>query len=185
MSSQYWQELLAVGLVDGSALASSTSATSILPSAAKIALNAGFFDRPGKALRATVHGRISTLNPTPGTLTLDMRLGAVIAANSGALTVNTTAAKTNVAWMAELIATCRAVGSSTSANLMFQWKVTSEAFAAASTGVGVLFGPASAPAVGTGFDSTAAQTVDIFGTWSVSSASNSIQVHQYLLEALN
>lgn len=185
MSKQTWVELLAFAQADGSALASSTTPTSILPSAAKATLIANFFDTPGKALRATVHGRISTLNPTPGTLTLDLRLGAVIAANGGALALNTTVAKTNVAFIAELIATCRSVGSGTAATLMFQWKLTTEAVALATTGVGLLFGPASSPAVGTGFDSTSAQTIDVFGTWSVNSASNSIQVHQYLLEAMN
>jgi hypothetical protein len=185
MSRQRWQELLAASQIDGSALANSTTPTSLLPGQAKITLPAGFFDAPGIALRATIHGRISLVNPSPGTLTLDMRLGSVIACNGGAITCNTTAAKTNVSFIAQLVATCRAVGNGTSANLMFQWQLTSEAFAAATTGVGILFGPASAPAVGTGFDSTSAQAIDIFGTWSTASASNSVQVHQYLLEALN
>jgi hypothetical protein len=43
----------------------------------------------------------------------------------------------------------------------------------------------SAPVVGTGFDTTIANLIDLTGTWSVSSASNSIQVEQYALEWLN
>jgi hypothetical protein len=43
----------------------------------------------------------------------------------------------------------------------------------------------AAPAVGTGFDSTAAQLVDLFATWSVANAANSITCHQFLIEDLN
>jgi hypothetical protein len=39
--------------------------------------------------------------------------------------------------------------------------------------------------VGTGFDSTAAQLVDLFATWSVANASNSITCHQFHIEDLN
>jgi hypothetical protein len=45
--------------------------------------------------------------------------------------------------------------------------------------------PASSPAAGTGFDSTAAFVVDVFGTWSVANASNSIRLDQFSLWAPN
>lgn len=185
MSLQTWQETLISTQVDGAALTNSTALTSILPGQAKYPLPGQFFNAPGKQIRATLAGRISILNPTPGNLTLELMLGAVAVANSGSLALNTTAAKTNVAFWAQLIATCRAVGNGTSANVMFQWEIKSEAIALATTGVGVLFGPASAPAVGSGFDSTSAQTVDVQAQWSVASASNSITLHQFCLEALN
>ena len=184
MSKSSWQELYASAIVDGTALANSTVATSIINPEAKITLPPRFF-QIGTMLRITLSGRITTLNPTPGNLTLDARIGAVVAMNGNTMALNTTAAKTNVAWMAELIATCRAIGAGTNANLMFQWRFMSEAVALAATGVGALFAPASAPAVGTGFDSTVQNTLDVFGTFSVASASNSIQVHQYAVEALN
>ncbi len=185
MSLQTWVETLVTGQVDGTALTNTTPA-SIIPAASKITLPAGYFSI-GKAGRMTVLGRISTLNPTPGTFTFDMRLGAVVAANGAAMALNTVAAKTNVAFRASCWWTCRAIGSSTSANLMFQWEVCSVAFdvTAAGTSIATIFGPASAPAVGTGFDSTASQTVDVFGTWSVNSASNTITVHQSIFESLN
>jgi hypothetical protein len=44
--------------------------------------------------------------------------------------------------------------------------------------------PATAPVVGTGFDSTVTNVVDLFGTWSLSNA-NSIQVHKFTLTSLN
>lgn len=185
MSLQSWQETRIAAQVDGAQLVSSTAATSLLPGHAKVQLEPQFFSVVGKAIRVSLRGRLSNVNPTPGTLTLDFRLGSIGVATSPAFALNTTAAKTNVTFWAELLATCRAVGNGTSANLMFQWRVESEAFALATTGVGALFGPASAPAVGSGFDSTAQQTVDLNGQFSVSSASNNITIHQFVLEALN
>ena len=191
MSLQTWQETLINTSVDGAALTNTTTATSILggtgtgASQAKITLPANFF-YVGRMFRIFAAGRISTLVTTPGTLTLDVRLGAVIAVNGGAMTLSTTA-KTNVAWTLDWLLTCRAIGSGTTSNLMHQGVFTSEA-AGATTVAGEaksIMLPQSAPAVGTGFDSTAAQTVDMFGTWSVANAANSVQLHQYKLVALN
>lgn len=192
MSSQTWQETLINSNVDGVALTGSTAATSLLGGAgtgashAKVTLPANYF-YVGRVLKVTAHGRISTVVTTPGTLTLDLRLGAVIVANGGAMSLNIVA-KTNVSWWLEWVLTCRAIGSGTTANLMHQGSWTSEAVIGAPLptvgGVGTLLLPASAPAVGTGFDSTASQTVDLFGTWSINNA-NSILVHQYKVESLN
>jgi hypothetical protein len=171
---------------DGSALSNSVVATSLLPGQAKYTFGSQFFDKVGRQLRITAHGRISTVVTTPGTLTLDLRLGAVVVANGGTMVLSTTA-KTNVAWYLEWLLTLRAVGSGTSANFMHQGKWTSEA-AGATTVAGEaksILLPQSAPAVGTGFDSTAAQTLDLFGTWSVASGSNSIQLHGFCVESIN
>ena len=193
MSLATWQETLINTNVDGAALTNSTTATSILGGAgtgasqAKITLPANFF-YVGRMLRIRAAGRISTLVTSPGTLTLDVRLGAVIAANGGAMSLNIVA-KTNVPWDLEWILTCRAIGSGTVSNLMHQGKWASEAVIGAGLptvgGAGVHMLPNAAPAVGTGFDSTAAQTVDLFGAWSIANAANSIQIHQYALEAMN
>lgn len=191
MSLQTWQETLIAAQSDGVAVTNTTTATSLLggtgtgASHAKVTLPANFF-YTGRVLKITAMGRISTVVTTPGTLTLDIRMGAVVAANGGAMTLSITA-KTNVGWWLEWILTCRAIGSGTTTNLMHQGMWTSEA-AGATTVVGEaksLLLPASAPAVGTGFDGTAAQTVDLFATWSVANASNSILLHQYKIEALN
>lgn len=191
MSINSWQETIINSNVDGVALTNSTTATSILggvgtgASQAKVTLPANYL-QVGKMLRVTAAGRISTVVTTPGTLTLDIRFGAVVVANGGTMVLSTTA-KTNVAWYMQWLLTCRAIGSGTTANMMHQGFWESEA-AGATTIVGLantILLPQSAPAVGTGFDSTAAQTIDLFGTWSVASASNSIQVHQYMVESLN
>lgn len=183
MFGQRIREPLAVGQVSGTALASSAAATSIIPSHAKLVLPSQFFDRPGGFLDIFLAGRISTLNPTPGTFTFSLMMGAVAVCSSGALTVNIGAAKVNVAFEARLRATCQVVGPT--AQLMFQWVIASEAFAvnsAVAGVVGVIMGPVSAPALGTAFDATANETMDVNGQWGTANAANSIQVHQYIAE---
>lgn len=167
--------------VDGAALSNTTSATSLLPLGALWTFPTEWFSQQGNALLVRASGRISTLVTTPGTLTLDLRLGAVIIATSGAMVLSTTA-KTNVAWYMEWLLTLRATGGGTAANFMHQGWFTSEA-AGATTVAGeakTIAMPQSAPAVGTGFDETATQKLDMFATWSVANAANSIQVHQFI-----
>lgn len=185
MTDGFRERLLSIG-EDGTALANSTSATSLLPASRKFTLPSYFFDRVGKSLLLRAAGRISTLVTTPGTLTLDARLGSVVVFSSGAMTLNTTA-KTNVGWQYEAELVCRAIGAGTSANLLGQgyWRSEAVIGAAAPTAGGA---PAhvlpynAAPAVGTGFDSTAAQTLDFYATWSVANAANSILLHQFSLD---
>ncbi len=182
---QAWQETLVAGQVDGSALSNSTTATSIIPSAAKVTLPAAPFWAIGKSLRFTLRGRLSNIVTTPGNLTLDIRFGAVVVFNGGAVALNTTA-KTNVTFEFEAILTCRAIGSGTGANMIGIGSLASESMvgSAANTALSAML-PLSAPAPGTGFDSTAAQTVDVFATFSVANSGNSIQAHEYILELLN
>jgi len=180
-----FQECLITSQVDGTALTNTVTATSLIPAAAKFTLPSNFFWVPGKSIRVSARGRISTLTATPGTLTLDVRLGTVVVFNGGAMSLNTTA-QTNDTWEFESILTCRAIGSGTSANILGIGSWTSAAALGAAAGIAEsLMLPATAPAVGTGFDSTATNVVDFFGAWSTASASNSILVHQYALESLN
>lgn len=188
MSLQTWQETLVSAQVDGTALNTSTTPTSILPAAARYTLPANWM-AIGKVMRVTAMGRVSNMNPTPGNLTLDVRMGPtsnIVVFNGGAVALNTAVAKTNVTWWLEILLTCRAIGASTTANLMGTGFLQSEAINGAAVGFAESASlPASAPAVGTGFDSTVPMVVDLFATFSVSNAANSIQVHQYILEALN
>lgn len=193
MSKQGWQETLVTAQGDGIALASSTSITSIIPAAARYTLPANYFDYVGKAVRIKAMGRISTVTTTPGTLTFTVWLGTtaspIAAFASQALTLNIVA-QTNAFWDLEILLTCRAIGNSTNANLMGigRWisRATLGSAAVGTTeGVGVIGLPDTAPAVGTGFDSTVTNVLDLAATWSASSSSNSIQVHQYTVESLN
>ena len=160
MSLQTWQETLINTNVDGAALTNTTTATSIIggtgtgASQAKISLPTNFF-YVGRRVRIRAMGRISTLTAAPGTLTLDVRLGAVIVANGGAMSLNVVA-KTNVPWWLDWELVCRAIGSGTISNLMHQGLWQPEAVIGSPLptvgGNGSLLIPVGAPTVGTGFD---------------------------------
>lgn len=190
MSMQTWQETLAWAVGDGTALTASTTPTSLLTGAggapAKCVLPASFF-QVGRVLLIKAAGRISNIVTTPGTLTLDIRFGAIIVANGGAMALNVVA-KTNVPWALEWLLTCRAIGSGTSANMHHQGVWSSESVIGSPLptvgGAGQHMLPNAAPAVGTGFDSTVAITVDLFATWSLNNA-NSIQMHQFKIVSDN
>lgn len=180
MSSNSWNQTLITAQTDGTALTNSTSATSILPAAAKFTLPANIL-QIGTALRIRASGRMSTAAATPGTITFDVRFGSTVVFNGGASGTLATSA-TNLTWDLEAYLTCRSIGASTSATVLGTGRLISAALSASTP---TLLLPSSAPAVGTGFDSTTSQVVDLFATWSVASASNTITLHNFELALLN
>ena len=198
MSLQTWQETLVSANVAGTLLNTYTTAKTVLPVGCLVTLPANWW-YVGRSIRVTVQGGISTLVTTPGTLTLQVNLGTVAAFSTGTIQLNATA-HTTLPFEFQAILTCRAVGATTTANLMGIGKLTGVMFtktiaatdawgrvSAADAAVSdvTLMVPATAPAAGTGFDSTAAQTLDFFAGFSVSNAANGIQIHNYVVEALN
>jgi hypothetical protein len=181
MSLQGWGETLISAQVDGTAV-TGTSAATLLPTSAKAVLPANYF-AIGRVLRLNAWGRISNIATTPGTLTLDFRLNNGVVFTSGVIPLNTTA-KTNVSWRTVLMLTCRSVGSGSLGTLMGQGDFTSESVVSSVAGTAndVML-PASAPVVGSGFDTTAAQVCDMQATFSLTG--NSIQLHEYALESMN
>jgi hypothetical protein len=83
------------------------------------------------------------------------------------------------------------VGNGTLAKLVGQgkiWGLQPTVTAAQVDGINThahLMTPATAPAVGTGFDSTVANLLDLFAGFSISNAGNGIQVFGYTVESLN
>ena len=187
MSLQTFVEAVRVEKAQGSSLSNSTTPTSLLVTADKITLPNNYF-QPGRAYRITATGRLSNIVTTPGTLTLDIRLGAVIAFNGGAVQLSTTAHTTVPFWW-DVLVTCRAEGSGTSANLIGLSKLHSQAVSISgadpTTGHSFVLAPNTTPAAGTGFDSTSALTVDLFATFSTANAGNLIGLEQLVIEALN
>lgn len=190
MASQNWVAPLNIAQIDGPTLVSSAAATSLLQTVQKKRLDSGYFDRIGKKLIIKAHGQISVSGAALN-LTLDVRFvgspdsaapTTVVVANGGAMAMTTSAAKSGVAWDLEVEMTCRAIGAS--ANLRHKFRFTSEAFGAASV-VGEAKTFLSTPATGSNFDSSLIQVVDLFGTWGTSSASNSITVNGFELDAQN
>lgn len=188
MSMQGWVELLAAAPTDGTTLTNTVTATSLLVATSKPVLPAQYFDKAGKALRVRLRGRFSTVVTTPGTFTFDIRFGTTVVFTGGAMTLNTVA-QTNATFDLEMTLVSRSIGNGTGATVLGTGYFISRAVigspAVTAGGSGALLLPDTAPVVGTGFDSTTAQTIDVFGTWSVASASNSITVHQLLIESLN
>lgn len=188
MSMQGWVELLSAAPTDGAALTNTVTATSILVATSKPVLPAQYFDKAGKMLRLRLRGRFSTVVTTPGTFTFDIRFGTTVVFTGGAMALNT-AAQTNATFDLEITLASRSIGSGTGATVMGIGAFVSRAVigsgAAGAGGAGELLLPDTAPVVGTGFDSTLAQTIDVFGTWSVANTGNSITVHQVMIESMN
>lgn len=187
MSMNSWQETLVWSNVDGTAFNTTSAETSVPPAEAKYTLPANYL-KVGSMLKFTCQGRISCIVTSPGTLTWKVKFGSVIAATSGALNLNIVA-KTNVTFWLEWLLTTRTIGGTTVATMMHVGQFTSEAVvgspANTAGGAGTLLMPVSAPAVGTGFDSTASQQLDLTATFSVSNVGNAMQSHMYKIESLN
>jgi hypothetical protein len=189
MSLNSWVETLNAQQIDGTALANTTTATSIVAPQSRFTVPANYFSFIGKTMRVHAAGRISNIVTTPGTLTLDLRWGAsTVQFNGGAMSLNIVA-KTNVTWTFDAYLTCRSIGNGTLATLLGigEWQSESVIGSPLPTvgGSGGLILPASAPAVGTGFDSTVSNVMDMFATWSIANAGNSIQTHIFTFESMN
>jgi hypothetical protein len=194
VSLQTWQETLTYQIAAGTLLNTFTTAKSIINPQAVYVMPPGFMSI-GKILRVTAMLGVSNIVTTPGTMTYQVQVGpavpATIAAfSTGAIQLNATAHTTLPVWL-QILLTCRSVGSGTGCQLMGQGTIHGimpTITAGQVDGVNtqaVLMAPATAPALGTGFDSTVANVLDFFGAFSISNAGNGMQVQQYMVESLN
>jgi hypothetical protein len=177
---------LVIGASDGPTL-TTAAAASCIPVGSRLILTNNYW-QVGKRWKVKLGGRISCAVTTPGTARFDLRTGpsgTIVAFDTGALNLNVVA-KTTVPFDLEIDLICRAVGTSTTTTLFGMGKFISEAVVGAPLpsvgGNGVLLCPVSVPAVGTGFDNTAANAVDVFFTQTV--ATGSLTVHNYSIEEL-
>lgn len=180
MANNAWGVTLISAQIAGTALSASTTPTSLLPGAARLNFPSNYW-AIGTHFKVVASGQISTAAAAPGTLTLDFRVGGTVVFNGGATGTLATSA-TNLTWVWEFHLTCRSIGNGTGATVIGTGILTSAALSAATP---IFLTPASAPATGTGFDSTASNYLDLFATWSVNSASNSIQLLQYGCSMMN
>lgn len=178
-------QVIASAYTDGPTL-TAAAAASCLPTYVPTMLPAGYW-QIGRVWRITASGRISCVIATPGMARFDLRLAAVVAFDTLAMPLNVVA-KVNVPWFLEVLLTCRSVGSGTSATLIGQGYFLSEAnilvpLPATGPGPGGQFVPYNtAPVVGAGFDSTAANALNFYFTQTV--ATGSMTMHQFLIEQL-
>jgi hypothetical protein len=180
MAAPYVPLVLASSVANGATL-TTTTATSILHGSGIGVIPASTL-QVGSTIKALLRGRMNTVVTTPGTLTFDLRLGSTVVSALGAINLNTTA-QTAASFDLELLATILSLGTGTGATALVTARFSSRALvgsaAVAAGGVGVIILPDTSPAVGTGFDSTAAQAVNVFATFTVAS---SLTVHQSITE---
>jgi hypothetical protein len=187
MSMNTWEELIVVGSVDGPTL-TAAAAASCIPTPSRIILPNNYF-QIGKKLRIKLWGKISNVVTTPGTARFDVRMGpsgTIVVFDTGALNLNVVA-KTSVPWWLEIELVCREIGAGTATKFMgialFQSEAVVGSPLPAAGGNGSLVAPVGTPALGTGFDNTAANALDVFFTQTV--ATGSLTVQGYSVEAMN
>ena len=152
-------QVISSSYTDGPTL-TAAAAASCVPTYVPTTLPAGYW-QIGRMWRLTAAGRISSVITTPGTARFDLRLGGVVAFDTLAILLDSVAAHTTVGWYLNVLLTCRAVGSGTSANLIGQgtWACEDILGVPATAPKGVLSAIVpwnAAPAVGTGFNSQSA-----------------------------
>jgi hypothetical protein len=191
MASQSWGQLIATIPLAGTQYNTYTTAKSMLTSATAteaaagfITLPPGFFQR-GSLLQIDFLAAISNRVTGPDTFTIQVMVGAVIAFTTGAITLTTTA-HTNIPLWGRISLSCRTVGNGTLATLMGIAHLTGQmiqqggtAGADSATLTNTIIMPNTAPAVGTGFDSTVANTLDFFTAQSFSGAGNGFRLDEY------
>jgi hypothetical protein len=196
-------EALSVQQAAGTLFNTYTTAKSVLNTQALYSTPAGDqFWRIGKTLRITVAGGLSNLVTTPGTVTFQIMLGpaaSIVVFTSGAIQLNATAHTTIPFWL-DMLLTLQVLGSGTAAKFMGIGKAVGTHFtktiaatdlwgrvSAADAAVSDVsfMAPQTAPAQGGGFDSTVVNILDFWTGFSISSASNGVQVQLYLVESLN
>lgn len=185
MPKQAWQETLVNQIAAGTLFNTYTTSKSVINAQSLYSLYPGFWTI-GRMVRIAVVGAISNIVTTPGTVTFEVKLGPtanIVAFTTGAMQMSTTAHTTLPFWL-DILLTCRAVGASTSANLIGQGIMSSQTVAATAVADSTsshtsLMCPNTAPAVGTGFDSTVTNLLDLWVGFSISNAGNGVQIQQY------
>jgi hypothetical protein len=192
MPRQSWQETLVTQQAAGTLFNTYTTAKSVINPQALWYMPANYLEI-GKKFRVVFKAGLSNIVTTPGTFNVQIKLGPtanIAVYDSGAIQLNATAHTTLPFW-GEIELTCRSVGSATSATLMGLGQFTGRmvTLTAGQTddaqGMQTIIAPATAPAVGTGFDSTVTNIMDLWVGFSISNAGNGIQIQTYAVEALN
>lgn len=175
----------------GAALTNSVAQTSILHTTMRWDMISRYFKQfssgQGCQLKWCLDGVMSTLVTAPGTFQFVIKAGAVAIFTSQALPLNIVS-KSSVDFWAEFDLELTTIGAT--AVISGKGKFSSEAYintAVLATGPapGVTPMPAAGYTAGTAFDDSAAVTWDIFGTWSVANAANSITVKKSRLFQYN
>lgn len=184
----YYRDTRAILIADATQVTGTSETVLWTQDKANTALPANYFGnivgQPGKTVKLTVAGKITTAASSPGNFTLTLRYGTTTGGTSLAASAATalTTSKNNITWCAECYVTCRAIGSTGS---LLGWgrffcDGAGNIFSTAAN-MPLLF-PASSPA-GTSVDTTAAGGIVLTAT--LGSASDLMTAQWLTLEALN
>lgn len=165
-----------------------TTAKTVLNQTELVTLPANYL-QVGSAFRVRAMGGLSNVVTTPGTVTFQIMMGSIVAWTSGAIQMSTTA-HTLIPFNLEVMLRTDTIGTGTTAKFLGQGMLNGIMFtvgagADSTTVVGQFPVPATAPAVGTGFDSTIANILDFWVGFSISNAANGVQLYNYTVEQLN
>jgi hypothetical protein len=183
-SMQSWRETIYATIADGTAVTAAAK-TLLVPD---FTLPANFL-YPGRVLKYTLYGRMSTVITTPGTWTHTLNWGGsggTVLASTTALGPDPTAASTNIGWTCEYLMVCRSTGTAGTAFTMGkQWHNDIDDGAAAVANLTAALNTQvfpDAPAA-VSIDTTTAKAITPAITPSV--ATGSITAHIAILEALS
>jgi hypothetical protein len=180
VSNNAWGSTLFSAHAAGPTLTAAAAASALIassPSAGQLrtTIPSGTF-KEGDRLLYTASGVISYAASTPGSITLDLRLGSTVVFSSGAMPLPTAGA-TNANWDLAVDISIRAVGATTSAILWGSGRFFVQALSGAqgSSPLGFLLPYGTAQAASSGFDSTVANVFDSYFTQTVATGSFTLQ----------
>ena len=187
MAVQYWRQPESIVTASGTAIASTTTETILVPN---VTLPAGFM-YPGRTIKYTLYGEAGFVVTTPGSLTFRLRwngvAGTVLAA-SGAFAPDPTAALASRSWKVEFVTTCRSAGTAGSLFTMGNMQINDFDDATVTTIINNLnmsVIPANTPAVVGSIDTTASVPLSVTAQCGVATAGTTVQCHLAILESLS
>lgn len=167
---------------DGPSLNTSTTATSLIGTTnPKCTLPSNAWPAVGVEIVVRGSGHMSNIVTTPGTFTLDVRFGSTVVINGAAMQLSATA-HTTLPFNFELTGLLRTIGAGTGGTLFPGGWAISDCL---NPNPASLPSEVSPPVVGTGFDTSTTQAVDLFGTFSISNANNLFVLHKLSVDLLN
>lgn len=179
---QFPQCLTAMSAV-GTLFNTYTTAKTVLNATDLVTLSPNYL-KVGSTFKIHAAGALSNIVTTPGTVTFQVMMGSIVAFTTGAIQLNATA-HTLLPFNLNIDLRVDTIGSGTTAKFLGQGMLNGIQFTntaaqtdAANT-TGMFPVPATAPAVGTGFDSTIANILDFWTGFSISNAGNGVQLYQY------
>jgi hypothetical protein len=195
MPQQGWNQNLTTQRTAGTLFNTYTTSKTVINQQDLVPLQANYFQL-GSKLRIRICGAISNIVTTPGTITFEVAFinsaAAVVTVwSSGAVQLNATA-HTTLPFQLEIDLTCQLTNTGVGgaiAKLMGVGRLSGVMFtktAGQTDGANtetVMMVPVTAPALGTAFDSTLAQTIDLRVGFSISNAGNGVRIDQYDVEA--